>query len=167
MENAISQLPRHTGRLTVRALAHRAEVSATFLYENPDARRLLAAARAAASQRRDRAATQETDRCESAWRERALNAEHALGLAHTEILTQRRRIGELTGHIRDLQQPAPDSAARLAAENTTLQQHLRQLTGEHRTLQERLEAARSTNRFLDRRIADLEARLAEHLTIPG
>jgi hypothetical protein len=41
------------------------------------------------------------DEREAAWRERALNAEDALKAAHAEILTQRTRIGELLGQIRD------------------------------------------------------------------
>ena len=44
--------------------------------------------------------------------------------------------------------------------DTTLKQRIRQLTADNRTLDERLKAARSTLRFQDRRIADLEARLA-------
>jgi hypothetical protein len=40
-----------------------------------------------------------------------------------------------------------------------LKQRLRDLTASNRTLEERLQAARSNNRFLDKRIADLEAQL--------
>jgi len=42
-----------------------------------------------------------------------------------------------------------------------LKQRVRQLTADNRTLDERLNAARSNLRFQDRRIADLEARLAD------
>jgi hypothetical protein len=38
---------------------------------------------------------------------------------------------------------------------------VRQLSADNRTLDERLKAARSNLRFQDRRIADLEARLAD------
>ncbi|MGP4091115.1 DUF6262 family protein, partial [Streptomyces sp. KR55] len=38
VETAIAQLRRERGRLTVRAIAARAGVSATFLYENSQAR---------------------------------------------------------------------------------------------------------------------------------
>ena len=41
------------------------------------------------------------------WRDRALNAEEAIKTAHTEILTQRTRIGELLGQIR----PVNESSA--------------------------------------------------------
>jgi hypothetical protein len=38
-----------------------------------------------------------------------------------------------------------------------LKQRLRDLTASNRTLEERLQAARSNNRFLDKRVAGLEA----------
>jgi hypothetical protein len=41
VEQAIAQLRRERGRLTVRSIADRAGVSATFLYENSDARVLI------------------------------------------------------------------------------------------------------------------------------
>ncbi|MFE5492981.1 hypothetical protein ACFQ7Z_23940 [Streptomyces virginiae] len=37
----MGQLRRDRGRLTIRAIAERADVSSTFLYENPDARALV------------------------------------------------------------------------------------------------------------------------------
>lgn len=40
---------------------------------------------------------------ETSWRERALNTEEALKAAHTEIRTQRERIGILIGQVRGLQ----------------------------------------------------------------
>ena len=65
---------------------------------------------------------------EASWRERALNAEDALSQAYTEILTQRRRIDELAGTIRDLETPlSTGSAQRITAENTTLHHRIRQL----------------------------------------
>ena len=68
----------------------------------------------------------------------------------------------LLGQIRDLEHDlAPEATQRLATENTTLKQRVRQLTHDNRTLEERLEAARSNNRFHDRRIAQLEAQLAD------
>jgi chromosome segregation ATPase len=96
------------------------------------------------------------------WRERALNAEDALKNAHAEILTQRTRIGELLGRIRDLEAEwTQDDVQRITTENTTLKQRVRQLTADNRTLDERLKAARSNLRFQDRRMADLEAQLAD------
>src|SRR6266498_1984257 len=153
VEDAITRLRLDGTPLTVRALAGHARVSA-----------LLASARDAAASRDTARSAATTARAEASWRERALNAEDALSHAHTEILTQRRRIGELAGTIRDLETPlSTDSAQRITAENTTLHHRIRQLTDEHRTLRERLDAARSTSRFLDRRVADLEAQIAEHI----
>jgi hypothetical protein len=57
-----------------------------------------------------------------------------------------------------------DAPQRVTTENTTLKQRIRQPTADNRTLDERLKAARSTLRFQDRRIADLEARLADPAT---
>jgi predicted RNase H-like nuclease (RuvC/YqgF family) len=164
VEDAVTRLRLDGTPVTVRALAEHARVSATFLYGNPRARVLLSSARAAAARRDTGRSAAAAGQAEASWRERALNAEDALSHAHTEILTQRRLIGELAGTIRDLETPlSTGSAQRITAENTTLHHRIRQLTDEHRTLRERLDAARSTSRFLDRRVADLEAQIAEHI----
>ena len=84
-------------------------------------------------------------------------------MAETEIRAQRRRMAILMGQIRDLEQDlAPEAAQRITTENTTLKQRVRQLTHDNRTLEDRLKAARSSARFADRRIAQLEAQLTEH-----
>jgi hypothetical protein len=76
------------------------------------------------------------------------------------IRAQRVRIGELLGQLRDTQRyHDTDAVRRLAAENATLKQRLRDLSASSRTLEERLQAARSNDRFLDKRIAGLEAQL--------
>ena len=99
---------------------------------------------------------------EMSWRERALNAEDALKAAHTEIVAQRTRIGELLGQVRDLEAEwTKETIQRITIENTTLKQRARQLTTDNRTLDERLKAARSNMRFQDRRLADLEAQIAD------
>jgi len=160
VEKVIGQLRREQARITVRAIAHRASVSPTFLYENPAARALVQAAAADNAARRDRTAAQTHERIEATWRERALNAEDALAQAHKEILTQRQRIGQLMGQLRDVDQMVSgESVQHLVSENASLKQQVRQLSQEHRSLQERLEASRSTNRFAERRIATLEAQL--------
>ena len=108
------------------------------------------------------------DSREAGWRERALNAEDALKVANAEVLTQRTRIGELLGRIRDLEAEwTQDAVQRMTVENATLKQRVRQLSTENRTLDERLKAARSNLRFQDRRIADLEARLADPAVRPS
>ncbi|MFF6816240.1 DUF6262 family protein [Streptomyces sp. NPDC012403] len=162
VEKAIGQLRRERSRLAVRAIAQRAGVSATFLYENPDARGLVQAAVTDSKSRHDRVTQDEHERIEASWRERALNAEEQLTHAQHEILAQRRRIGELMGQLRDFDQMVPgESVQQLTTENTTLKHRVHQLTQEHRALQERLEGARSNLRFTDKRIADLEAQLLE------
>ncbi|MGW1091099.1 DUF6262 family protein [Streptomyces sp. NPDC002596] len=162
VEKAIRQLRRERGRLTVWAVAERATVSATFLYENTDARSLVQHAVADHCNRHDHEAQQEYERIEASWRERALNAEEELSRAQKEIFTQRQRIGELMGQIRDVEQMVPgESVQQLVTETTSLKHRVQQLGQEHRTLQERLEGARSNLRFADKRIADLEAQLLE------
>ncbi|MDQ0904220.1 hypothetical protein QFZ22_000205 [Streptomyces canus] len=124
VDAAIAQLRRERGRLTVRGIAARAAVSATFLYENPDARARVQAAIADSKSRHDRATAAEHEAIEATWRERALNAEAELTRAQKEIFVQRQRLGELMGHLRDLSQTAPGESTR-----------------DHRLLQERLEGA--------------------------
>jgi hypothetical protein len=117
---------------------------------------------AEAGQHRIQLLADQDDEREATWRERALNAEDALKAAHAEIIAQRTRIGELLGHVRDLEAEWTEEAiARITTENTTLKQRLRQLTTDNRTLGERLKAARSNLRFQDRRVAGLEARIAD------
>jgi len=163
VHQALAGLRRDHTRVTVAAVARRAGVSRTFLYGNPEARTALAAAAAADGPPPGRRLTAATPHeHEPTWRERALNAEDALKAAHAEIRTQRSRIGELLGQVRDLEAEwTQDSIQRITTENTTLKQRLRQATADNRTLDERLQAARSNLRFQDRRIADLEAHLAD------
>ncbi|MEU1106650.1 DUF6262 family protein [Streptomyces tibetensis] len=162
VETAITQLRRERGRLTVRAIAARAGVSATFLYENSQARTRVQAAIADSRSRHDQSAVETHERIEATWRERALNAEAELTRAQKEIFAQRQRIGELMGRLRDLDQTVPgESVQALVSENTNLKHRVQQLTREHRLLQERLEGSRSNLRFADKRIADLEAQLLE------
>jgi chromosome segregation ATPase len=161
VHQAITRLRRDKTPLTVAAVAHRADVSRTFLYTNSDAKTAVAEAIRETAQR-NRLQDEQGDGGEASWRERALNAEHALKTANHEIITQRTRIGELLGRIRDLEAEwTQDAIQRVTTENTTLKQRVRQLTADNRTLDERLNAARSNLRFQDRRIADLEARLAD------
>ena len=119
------------------------------------------AAAASGLQRAADLTAQDTEQ-EATWRERALNAEDALKAAHTEIVTQRTRIGDLLGQVRDLEAEwTKETIQRITTENTTLKHRVRQLTTDNRTLDERLKAARSNMRFQDRRLADLEAQLAD------
>jgi len=161
VRDATARLRRTKTPLTYPAIARAARVSRTFLYANPQARELISQAHGKDSEQQ--ATAQPGDHnAEPSWRERALNAEAALKTAEAEIHAQRRRMAILMGQIRDLEQDlGPEAAQRITTENTTLRQRIRQLTQDNRTLEERLEAARSNNRFADRRIAQLEAQLAE------
>ncbi|MGH3685692.1 MAG: DUF6262 family protein [Pseudonocardiaceae bacterium] len=162
VHDALTRLRREKAQVSVAAVARRARLSRTFLYDNPDARAAIASAITETGAHRPRDPTEQDDEREATWRERTLNAEEGLKTAHAEILTQRARIGGLLGQIRDLQTEwTKDAIQRITTENTTLKQRVRQLTTDNRTLDERLQAARSNLRFQDRRIADLEARLAE------
>ena len=162
VHQAITRLRRDKTPVTVAAVARRANVSRTFLYTNADAKTAVAKAIRETAAQRDRPQDEQDDAGEASWRERALNAEHALKTTDQEIITQRTRIGELLGRIRDLEAEwTQDAIQRVTTENTTLKLRVRQLTADNRTLDERLKAARSNLRFQDRRIADLEARLAD------
>ena len=163
VRDAITDLRRRKTAVTYPAVARRAAVSRTFLYENAEARALIGEAIGTAASQQAQARAGADARNEASWRERALNAEATLTTAHAEIGAQRDRIAVLMGQIRDLEHEwSQETAQRITTENTTLKQRVRQLTTENRTLAERLRAARSDNRFADRRIAQLEAQLAEH-----
>ena len=167
VRDAITWLHRGKAPLTYPAIARRAGVSRTFLYENSDARALIGEAITKTAGQRAQAQAETDAQQEASWRERALNAEAALKAAHTEIRAQRHRIAVLMGQIRDLEKDWPqETAQRATTENTALKQRARQLTHDNQTLEERLQAARSNNRFADRRIAQLEAQLADHTHRP-
>lgn len=160
VHDAIIRLRREKILVSVAAVGRRAGVSRTFLYDNPEARALVAAAMAETGEQRRQLLADHDDKQEATWRECALNAENALKAANAEVLAQRTRIGELLGQIRDLEAEWTEQAIqRITTETTTLKQRVRQLTTDNRTLDERLQAARSNLRFQDRRIADLEAQI--------
>jgi len=157
---AIAQLQRRKLPVTYPAIAARAGVSRTFLYDNRAARDLVTAAITRADGKRQHETAARDAQAEASWQQRALNAEQALKAAHAEIRAERTRIGELLGQLRDTQhEHDSDAIGRPSAENATLRQRIRDLAAGQRTLEERLQAARSNNRFLDKRIAGLEAQL--------
>jgi chromosome segregation ATPase len=160
VDRAVQQMRREHAAVTAAAVARRAEVSRSFLYQNAEARALVAAAAAGHAKDADARASAPNHAEAGPWRERALNAESALKQAHGEIAAHRGRIGELLGRIRDLEHDLPeDGIQRTITENHTLRAQTRQLTQDNRRLEERLAGARDTNRFLDKRIADLEAQV--------
>jgi chromosome segregation ATPase len=165
VEQALRQIRRERAQVSVAAVARRAAVSRTFLYQNPRARALITAA---AQQHATATVTQPApDPGEVSWRQRALNAEQELKRTNTEISTQRTQMAGLLGRIRDLEHDLPeDGIQRTLEENQQLRARIRQLGQENRLLAERLAGARDNNRFLDRRIAELEAEIAALLQIP-
>jgi chromosome segregation ATPase len=167
VHEAITRLRREKTPVSVAAVARRASVSRTFVYTNPDAKTAVAKAIRESGDRRSRLHAEADDSREATWRERALNAEDALKNALAEILAQRNRLSELLGRIRDLEAEwTQDDVERIATENTTLKERVRQLSADNLTLDERLKAARSNLRFQDRRIADLEGQLIESANPP-
>lgn len=162
VHDAVACMHREKTPITVAAVARRADVSRTFLYENSAARTAVSTTGKAATADREAAGAQQHSEGHASWRERALNAEDMVKTAHEEIVKQRKRIGDLMGQIRDVETEwTEDSIQRITTENTTLNQQVRQLSRENHELDERLKAARSNVRFQDRRIADLEVQLID------
>ncbi|MGN9840586.1 hypothetical protein ACTMTI_20935 [Nonomuraea sp. H19] len=76
------------------AQARRAEVSRTFLYQNHQAKQLLADDRASSPTKPASSRPRSADQAVP-WKDRALNAEDALKAAYTEIGNQREHISRL------------------------------------------------------------------------
>jgi small-conductance mechanosensitive channel len=103
VRDAIRQARREKAQPPAAAIARRAGVSRSFIYDNPEARAAVSAALAEAGEHRIQLLAEQDDQREATWRERALNAEDALKAAHAEITAQRTRIGGLLGQVRDLE----------------------------------------------------------------
>src|SRR6266508_1928469 len=82
VHDALGRLRREKAQVSVAAVARRAAVSRTFIYDNAEA-----------GQHRIQLLADQDNEREATWRERALNAEDALKAAHAEITAQRARIG--------------------------------------------------------------------------
>ncbi|ONI88256.1 hypothetical protein ALI144C_07360 [Actinosynnema sp. ALI-1.44] len=167
IRDTLRRMQQERAKITVAAVARGADVSRTFLYQNPAARQLVDEAATAARGQRVQDQAEHAAGIAASWRERALNAEDALRRANDEISLQRTTIGQHLGKIRDLEQDLPeDGIQRIVTENTTLKQKFRQLTQDNRRLQERLQGARNNTRFLDKRVADLETQLLPETGLP-
>jgi chromosome segregation ATPase len=167
VDRALQQMRRERATVSVAAVSRRASVSRTFLYQNTEARALVNAAIGEHAKNADAQVSARAHAETAPWRERALNAESELKRTHGEIAAQRGQIAELLGRIRDLEHDLPeDGIQRTITENHALRAQLRQLIQDNRRLEERLVGARDNNRFLDKRIADLEARLAPSRSQP-
>lgn len=155
----IATMQKDGQTITVAAIARRADVSRTFIYSNSEIRGTVENAKLASV---DGVTGKAVNSEESVWRDRALNAESGVSAAHNEIIVQRARIGELIGQIRDLQSEwSEEDLSRILAENRDLKQQIRALAIEYQDLIERYDAARSNLKFQDRRLAELEAQLAD------
>ena len=117
VRDALRQMRRDHIPAQTAMVARRAEVSRTFLYQNEQARKLLADAGAdrpaAATARRRHDAGQG-----GPWKDRALNAEDALKAAYAEISSQPDQIGKLLGRIRDLEIDLPPTPSRESTRRT-------------------------------------------------
>ena len=130
VRDALRQMRRDHIPPQTAMVARRAEVSRTFLYQNEQARKLLADADADADRPAAATAFRRHDAGQGGpWKDRALNAEDALKAAYAEISSQRDQIGKLLGRIRDLEIDLPaDAVERINAENRTLRLQNRKLT---------------------------------------
>jgi chromosome segregation ATPase len=162
VHDALRHMKREHTDISVAAVARRARVSRTFLYQNATARQLVADFIAEMTDQHARAQSAEDKQIAASWRERALNAEEQLTCLNREIIKQRNTIGELLGKVRDLEADLPeDGVQRLITERTTLKRKINELTLEVTRLRERLQAARDNSRSLDNRIASLEIQLVD------
>lgn len=167
IKSVIDQLAKSGSPITVAAVARQADVSRTFLYERTEARTIVAEAALRARGLRAQTDQAQRDAVEASWQERALNTEEALKNTNTEVINQRERIAELLGQIAALQGEWTDAdVVRITSANVALQREVRALTTERDRLTKRLAAARDNARFADKRIAALEAQIAEQLTAP-
>ncbi|MER5532925.1 DUF6262 family protein [Streptomyces mirabilis] len=91
VHQAIARLRREKAQVSVAAVACRADVSRTFLYDNAEARTAVAAVMPQPGEDRSRTLAEQDDEREATWRERALNAEDALKVAHTELFEAAQR----------------------------------------------------------------------------
>lgn len=163
LETTLRSLRRQRTPINYGLVAKLAGVSRTFLYENEEAARMMSVERRRCEGDLDATAVAQATQLEASWRERALNAEGALQAHDAEIGRLRDRIAILMGQIRDLESDDTGmTIRRLNNENTTLKRRVQQLSDDNRSLDERLSASRSTARFLDRQVADLEAQLTGH-----
>lgn len=160
VREVVSRMLKDKSPITVAAVARRADVSRTFLYDNHEAKQIIEAGAGQAAGRRADGREAEQQALEASWRERALNSEDALKTAHGEILRQREQIAELLGQIRELNTGwTEDDRVRMTSENLALKRTVRDQETQLRSVTDKLAAARENNRFADRRIADLEARV--------
>lgn len=144
VEQAIRALARAGLPISRAAVAKRAQVSRTFLYENDAAAALIDAALTRTTAQAQVKQEASDDAHTASWRERALNAEAALKKYRSDPSEARREIADLLGELRD-----PDGTwlredrDRLRAERDTLVSERNQLRQELRRAETQRDSARS------------------------
>ena len=136
-------------------LAALAGCSRTFLYQNQEARKLIAQAetRMKASPLKDAAASDAVD--EANWRERALFAEQQLRETRAKNNSLSRTVADLLGQLRDPDGTwVEDDREQLRQQNETLRAALAAERLARSEAERRLEASRSNVRNLRQREAD-------------
>ncbi|MGV0478175.1 DUF6262 family protein [Mycobacterium kansasii] len=136
-------------------LAGLAGCSRTFLYQNQDARNLIAQAEARmkASPLKDAAASDAVD--EANWRERAIFAEQQLREIRAKNNSLSRTVADLLGQLRDPDGTwIEDDREQLRQQNETLRAGLAAERLARSEAERRLEASRSNVRNLRQREAD-------------
>ena len=136
-------------------LAALAGCSRTFLYQNQEARKLIAQAetRMTASPLKDAAASDAVD--EANWRERALFAEQQLRTFREKNSSLSRTVADLLGQLRDPDGTwVEDDREQLRQQNETLRAALAAERLARSEAERRLEASRSNVRNLRQREAD-------------
>lgn len=136
-------------------LAALAGCSRTFLYQNKDARTLIAQAEARikASPLKDAPVSDPVD--EANWRERALFAEQQLRIFREKNSSLSRTVADLLGQLRDPDGTwVEDDREQLRQQNTTLRAALAAERVARSDAERRLEASRSNVRHLRQKEAD-------------
>ncbi|MEU1756000.1 DUF6262 family protein [Micromonospora matsumotoense] len=88
IDTALRSMRRERTTVTYAAVAARAGVSRTLLYQNTDAKNLVATAIEATGDRSRRDRATHDANVEASWQQRAINAEDAAKAAYAEIDTQ-------------------------------------------------------------------------------
>jgi len=157
IEQAVKAILKAGAPVTKAGVAGLAGVSRSFVYENEQARLLIAAALARTNAREAGRSERMTAHEEASWRERALNAEEGVRELRRGIESERRLVGDLMGQLR---QPdgtwIEEDRIRLREENTRLLSDRQQLARERDELQRKLDGARANlSRLNEQRVHEL------------
>lgn len=158
---AVAKAVRALGRsgvpVTRAGVARLAGVSRSFTYQNEQAGAMIIAAQARTRVSATDQAAKQTTQQESAWRERALNAEDRIRELHHELSTERQLTGDLLGRLRDPDGTwLEDDRRQLRHDNERLRSERDQLLRERNELQRKLDGARANvSRLAEQRVTEL------------